>query len=114
MHDFIDQLRSPSVDGRNVPDEPKDTAENCATRCSKIPDCDTFSFDPFEAEGPKCVTYSGGVLEPIDTEGALGSNQRGQISAWCPKGSYWQIVFHFNLFKNLFFQEIQLFMKTPS
>ena len=87
MHDFIDQLCSPSVDGRNVPDEPRDTADNCATRCSKIPDCDTFSFDPFEAEGPKCVTYSGGVLEPIDTEGALGSNQRGQISAWCPKGS---------------------------
>ena len=65
--------------GRISADEPRDTAENCAKECSQIPECDSFSFDPFNVEGSKCVKYSGGLLE---------ASQQGQISAWCPKGSY--------------------------
>ena len=76
------------VEGRSLADESRDTAENCAKVCSQNPECDTFSFGPFKVEGSRCVTYSGGVLEPIFTGGALEPSQQGQISAWCPKGSY--------------------------
>ena len=75
------------VGGRSLADELRDTAEYCAKVCSENPKCDTFSFDLFKVEGSRCVTYSGGVLEPIFTGGALEPSEQGQISAWCPKGS---------------------------
>ena len=103
------------VGGRSLADEPRDTAENCAKVCSQNPECDTFSFDPFKVEGFRCERYSGGVLKPIFTEEAAKPSQQGQISAWCPKGSWEKISLYF-LSNKIFCQEIlqQLFMITPT
>ena len=59
----------------------------------------------------RCVTYSGGVLEPTDTERDLEPHQ---ISAWCPKGARKSLIR--DLTNNFVEQEILqlLFLKTPT
>ena len=89
------------VGGRSLADEPRDNAENCAKACAQNPECDTFSFDPFKVEGSRCEGYSGGVLEPIFTGGAAERSQQGQISAWCPKGSWEKIILYFSSLSNI-------------
>ena len=89
------------VGGRSLAYEPRDTAENCAKMCSQNPECDTFSFDPFKVEGSRCKRYSEGVLEPIFTGGAAERSQQGQISAWCPKGSWEKIILYFSSLSNI-------------
>ena len=50
--------------------------------CSKVAECDSFTFNPFLPEESKCKMYTRGRLAPSTV---------GEVSAWCPKGD-WQDI----------------------